>query len=113
MTSRFVALTAIALVPALAQEDEGKLLSQTQPLPLEPIFYTMNGVGYQNDKTLSGLTKFSMAGGAPMTISGANMGLMPEKNTVMFTPTWLEGVEIAGPALTCNNIISFFIFFLF
>ena len=47
-----------------------------------------------------------MAGGAPITIAGSKMGTMPELNTIMLNPTWLEGVELVAPSISCKNIIS-------
>jgi hypothetical protein len=44
-----------------------------------------------------------MAGGAPITISGLMMATLPELNTVMVEPQWIEGAELVAPPLTQND----------
>jgi hypothetical protein len=100
-----------AILLGVAAEEEGKQQPH-RSLILEPIYDTLNGVGYQNSAVTSGLYYLSMAGGAPITVSGQFMANKPELNTIMFEPLWVDNYELYGPALTCMlNIISFLIIF--
>jgi hypothetical protein len=55
-----------------------------------------------------GLKYLSMAGGAPVTIQGSNLGPMPNMNDVIFASANLVGVEITGPALHEDDIFRSF-----
>ena len=41
-----------------------------------------------------------MAGGAPVSIQGANLGTMPNMNSILFASANFVGVEITGPLLS-------------
>jgi len=45
-----------------------------------------------------------MAGGAPITISGTMLAMHANLNSILCSPSWLTGVEIYGPPLTCKHL---------
>ena len=70
-------------------------------------FNTLTGVGYQNTPFSNGLKFLSMAGGAPIVISGLNMASMPQMNSIEFSPTFLNGVDLFGPVLSCKYLSAY------
>lgn len=44
-----------------------------------------------------------MAGGAPVSIQGANLGTMPNMNSILFASANFVGVEITGPLLSQSD----------
>ena len=70
---------------------------------LDIVYNTIKGSGYKETTNLNGLPYLSMAGGAPIVLSGLNFASDTPYNAWKFEPLWLEGVEIFGPAMTSKN----------
>jgi hypothetical protein len=66
------------------------------------VFRTLDGIGYKDTSTLRGLKVLSLAGGAPLLLSGTNLASSSGSDSIKFEPQWLLGSQIFGPALTCK-----------
>jgi hypothetical protein len=69
----------------------------------EPVFKTIVGLGYKDTSALKGLPYLSMAGGAPLLLSGQQMATQAGMNAWKFVPNWVENMEITGPAMTSDD----------
>lgn len=67
------------------------------------VFNTLAGAGYKDTSDLNGLAYLSLAGGAPILLSGINFASQAGSNTWKFEPLWLEGSEIHGPPMDSDD----------
>lgn len=65
--------------------------------------FTMYGAGFKDTSTMTGLPLLSMAGGAPILLSGLNFATQAGWNSWRFEPTFMEGAEIWGPDMTSKS----------
>lgn len=68
---------------------------------------TITGLGYKDTSDFNGLPHLSMAGGAPILLSGLNFASSAAANTWKFDLMWIEGATVFGPAMTSKLLILF------
>jgi hypothetical protein len=100
LTNKIALLAALILTP-IKPQDTGKLFL----FNFIVIFNTLDTITYR-DVDADSLGLLSMAGGAPIMISGTMMAMSPNLNSVIFDPNWLSGVEIFGHDLTCKFLFN-------
>jgi len=66
---------------------------------LEITYSEIRGAGYKDTSNLNGLPYLSLAGGAPILLSGLMFASDTSYNAWKFEPLWLEGAEIWGPLM--------------
>ena len=67
------------------------------------VFSTAEGLGYKDTSAFAGLSQLSMAGGAPILLSGLNFAGSSGANGWKFAPRWLDGVEVWGPPMDSDD----------
>jgi hypothetical protein len=70
---------------------------------LEITYNTISGAGYKDTSDLSGLPYLSLAGGAPILLSGLMFASDTSYNAWKFEALWLEGTEIWGPLMDSDD----------
>ena len=61
---------------------------------------TITGAGFKDTADFSGLKYLSLAGGAPILLSGLNFASQASWNSFKFEPGFQEGFELWGPDMT-------------
>jgi hypothetical protein len=67
------------------------------------VYNAIKGAGYKDTSDLNGLPYLSLAGGAPILLSGLQFASDTSYNAWKFEPLWLEGAEIWGPLMTSDD----------
>jgi len=72
----------------------------------DEVVSTITGLGYKDTTDFGGLSHLSIAGGAPIMLSGLNFASSASSNAWIFSPIWVDGAEVWGPAMDSDDSMN-------